>query len=103
MTHEELAERVAKNISRMVPVDAGSRWCDGHGHDFPREYSEAEKRLIRGVAIAAIAEVLAVLKDPTPEMIAAGAASGKGGNSFAALYRAMLSASPLVPRAIEER
>ena len=53
MEEREKIERVAKAIARMIPIQ-GSRWNYGHGEDFPREYSEDEKRLIRGIARTAI-------------------------------------------------
>lgn len=47
-------EKVAKAIARSIPLGDCSRWAHGHGENFPREYSEAEKRLIRGIARSAI-------------------------------------------------
>jgi malic enzyme len=50
---EEMVERAAKAIARQIPTDAGS-WNHGYGHNFPQEYSESERRLIRRIARDAI-------------------------------------------------
>lgn len=60
----EIVERVAKRISRMVPL-GGGRWNEPHGHDFPNQYSATEQRLIRAIARAAIE----AMREPTSEMI----------------------------------
>jgi len=51
---KEMVERAAKAIARQIPIDAGSSWNPGYGHDFPREYSEKERQLIRRIARDAI-------------------------------------------------
>lgn len=66
---EDMVERVAKAISRMVPLDGSSRWKHPHGYNFPLQYSDTEQRLIRAMARAAIEAV----RDATGEMKAAGA------------------------------
>ena len=58
-----MIEQVAKAISRLVPVQ-GSVWSEGHGHDFPREYSKQERALIRQIARVAIE----ALREPTEAM-----------------------------------
>lgn len=47
---EEMVDLCAKAIARDVPCDAGGRWNPGCGHDYPNEYSTAERRLIRSIA-----------------------------------------------------
>lgn len=64
MEETEKIERVAKAIARTIPLD-GSRWVAGHGDDFPREYSEAEQRLVRGIARDAIRAIDAALSSST--------------------------------------
>lgn len=62
-----MIERVAKAISRSIPLD-GSHWHSQHGHDFPRQYSEREQNIIRGIARAAIE----AMREPTEMMSRAG-------------------------------
>lgn len=62
----EIVERVAKRISRMLPL-GGGRWNEPHGHDFPNQYSATEQRLIRAIARAAIA----AMREPSVDMLQA--------------------------------
>lgn len=94
---ETMVERVAKAIARSIPVDAGSRWCDGHGEDFPHEYSEAEQRLVRGIVRAAVE----AMQGPTEAMCAAGSDAhgvwGFGSADAAPVFNAMISAALATP------
>ncbi|RWG24586.1 hypothetical protein [Mesorhizobium sp.] len=83
-----MVERVAKAISRSIPLD-GSRWHSQHGHDFPRQYSEREQNIIRGIARAAIE----AMREPTDEMLAAGSRAIFHYWQANAAYRAMIDAA----------
>jgi hypothetical protein len=50
-------EVAAKKIARMVPFGDGG-WRDGHGENFPAEYSETECTLIRAIAKTALVAAL---------------------------------------------
>lgn len=82
----EMVERVAKRVSRMVPLGCGGGWNEPHGHDFPNQYSATEQRLIRAIARAAIE----AMREPTEEMLEV--PIPKSG-SFDDCYRAMIDAA----------
>lgn len=83
MTHEELIEKVARDICQSDMID-----------DIFDEMSSSQKVQYLFSAKAAISTILSALQEPTEEMM-----KTVGATSIQRLvWQAMLSASPLAPK-----